>query len=343
MWKGDRMRAGLLVAVLALAHAALGAIDGTVVNKTTGQPAANISVTLVKPGQGGMRTLGTTVSDASGHFSFEKDEPGGGPQLLQAAFQGVNYNHLLTPASPTSGVQLEVFDATKSPGVAQLTQQFMVMEPDASKIAVGETVIFENSSTTTFNNEQTGSFRFYLPRAANGQVRVNVQGPQGMPLPRAAEKTDEADVFKISYPIKPGETQFEINYVIPAGSPFTYRGRVVPIKGMSMGPLRLIAPSGVTLTGKELRNVGTEPKTQATIYTVTGPSFTVDIAGTGTLHPPEATDAAAGADPDAPSIIQGVPRIYQHLPWLVGTALGILALGLVVLYRTSPVRAPYGK
>ena len=338
------LRFGWLVALAMLAQAAFGAIDGTVINKTTGEPAANVSITLVKPGQGGMRTLGTTVTDASGHFSFAKDEPGGGPQLLQAAFDGVNYNKLLTPASPTSGLELEVYAATKAAGVAQVSQQFMVFEPDASKIAVGETVIFENASKTTFSNGETGSFRFYLPRAANGQVRVQVQGPQGMPLPRAAEKTEQPDVFKIDYPIKPGETQFEINYVIPAGSPFTYRGRVINLKGMSIGPLRLIAPSGVTLTGKELQSVGTEPKTQATIYNVSGPAFTVDIAGTGTLHPPEASadSGAPAADPDAPSVTQGLPQIYQHLRWLAGIALGILAVGLVVLYRTSPVRSPYG-
>jgi plastocyanin len=320
------------------ASAAFGAIDGTVVNKTTGVPAANVSITLVKPGQGGMKTLGTTVSDASGHFAFANDQPGGGPQLLQAAFQGVNYNKLLTPATPTSGVELDVYAVSKTPGVAQVTQQFMVFEPDASKIAVGETVIFENSSTTTFNNEQTGSFRFYLPRAANGQVRVQVQGPQGMPLPRAAEKTETDDVFKISYPIKPGETQFEITYVVPAGTPFTYRGRVVPLKGLTMGPLRLIAPSGVTMTGADVQSVGTEPKTLATIYTVLKPDFSVDITGTGTLHPPEAETP----DNDSPPVTTGDPQIYKHLPWLVGLALGILAVGLVVLYRTSPVRSPYG-
>jgi plastocyanin len=262
---------------------------------------------------------------------------------LQAAFQGVNYNKLLTPATPTSDVQLEVFASTKSPSVAQVAQQFMVFEPDTSKIAVGQTVIFQNQSSTTFNNEQTGSYRFYLPRAANGQVRVQVQGPQGMPLPRAAEKTDEADVFKISYPIKPGETQFEITYVIPAGSPFTYRGRVLEMKGMSTGPLRLIAPSGVTMTGKDIQSLGTEPKTQATIYNVSAPSFTVDIAGTGSLHPEaDSGTGDAGSNPDSPSVTQAMPQIYQHLPWLVGLALGILAVGLLVLYRTSPVRAPYG-
>jgi hypothetical protein len=336
------MRSEFLLAALVFARAAFGAIDGTVINKSTGKPAANISITLVKPGQGGMRTLGTTVSDASGHFTFDHDEPGGGPQLLQAAFDGVTYNKLLTPVSPTSGVQLEVYDSTKSASVVQSAQQFMVIEPDASKITVDQTVIFQNQSTTTFNNEQTGAFRFYLPRAANGQVKVSVQGPQGMPLPRAAEKTDQPDVFQINYPVKPGETQFEINYVIPAGSPFTFRGRVVDMKGMNLGPLRLIAPSGVTLTSNDVQNIGVEPKTQATIYNVKVPSFSVDIAGTGSLHPPDTSDTASAPDPDSPSIEQGTPPVYQHLPWLAGIALGILALGLVVLYRTSPIRAPYG-
>jgi hypothetical protein len=335
------MRRVYLAAALLLTQAAFGAIDGTVINKTTGKPAANITVTLVKPGQGGMRTLGTTVSDATGHFSFAKDEPGGGPQLLQAAFDGVNYNKLLTPVSPTSGVQLEIFDSTNSPSVVQSAQQFMVLEPDASRIMVDQTVIFQNQSTTTFNNEQTGAFRFYLPRAANGQVKVSVQGPQGMPLPRAAEKTDQPDVFKIDYPVKPGETQFEINYLIPAGSPFTFRGRVVDMKGLNLGPLRLIAPSGVTLTSNDVQNIGVEPKTQATIYNVKVPSFSVDIAGTGSLHPPDTSDSTSAPDPDSPSVEQAVPQIYQHLPWLAAIALGILALGLVVLYRTSPVRAPY--
>jgi hypothetical protein len=335
----------LLLAGLFFSSMLFAAIDGTVVNGTTGLPASGIPVTLVKPGQGGMRTLGTTVSDAAGHFAFAKDEPGGGPQLLQAAFKGVNYNKLLTPVSPTSGVELQIFDATTQPSVAKVATRFIVLEPNASQIAVGETVILKNESKTTYNNPALGSYRFYLPRAANGQVRVNAQGPQGMPLPRAAEKTDQDDVFKIDFPIKPGDTQFEINYVLPAGTPFTYRSRVVPIKGMQIQtPVRLIAPAGVTLTSKDIQNVGTEPKTQATIYSLTAEgNYSVDIAGIGSLHPPTDDAATAPDNSDSPPITEGEPQIYKYLPWMVGVALTILALGLVMLYRTSPVRSPYGR
>ena len=76
-----------------------------------------------------MQTIGTTVSDATGHFVFEKDQPGGGPQLLQALYKGVNYNKLMTPNIPTSNVQLEVYEATKSPAVARVAQHMMLIEP----------------------------------------------------------------------------------------------------------------------------------------------------------------------------------------------------------------------
>ena len=316
-------------------------IDGVVINRSSSKPQPGVTITLVKPGQQGMQTIGTTVSDAAGHFIFENDQPGGGPQLLQALYKGVNYNKLMTPNIPTSNVQLEVYEATTSPAVARVSQHMMLIEPSASSIAVSENVIVENESTTTYNNPSVGSLRFFLPPAANGQVRVQVQGPQGMPLPRAAERTATEGIFKVDYPIKPGETQFEVDYALPAGSPFTYRGEVVGIKGMPAGPLRLIAPAGVTLAGKDIQSVGTEPKTQAGIYTVTasGP-FSADISGVGSLRPPEATEADQS---DSPQVTEGQPQVYRHMGWLLGLALSILAVGLVFLYTTSPVRAPYGK
>jgi hypothetical protein len=317
------------------------AIDGTVINGTTGKPQPGVNITLVKPGQQGMQTIGTTVSDASGHFFFEKDQPGGGPQLLQALYSGVNYNKLMTPNIPTSNVELNVFEATKLPAAARVTQQMMLIEPSTSSIAVSENVIVQNDSATTYSNPAVGSLRFFLPPSANGQVRVQVQGPQGMPLPRAAERTETEGIYKVDYPIKPGETQFEVDYALPVGSPFTFRGEVVNIKGMPAGPMHLIVPAGVTLSGKDLQNVGTEPKTQANIYTVIAPGvFSADISGIGSLRTPETTQPDQS---DSPQVTEGQPQIYRHMGWLLSLALAILAVGLVFLYTNSPVRAPYGK
>ncbi len=318
------------------------AMNGTVVNGTTSKPQAGITVTLVKPGQGGMQTLGTTTTDAAGKFAFTTDQPGAGPQLLQANYKGINYNKLMTPNVPTTNVQLQVFESTSSPGVVRIAQNMLVMEPNSSQFAVSETVVVQNDSNTTYNNDQLGGLRFYLPPAANGQVRVSAQGPGGMPLPRPAERTKESDTYQVNFPIKPGESQFEINYVLVAGSPLTFHGRVVNVKGMAASPLRLIAPAGVNIAGKDVQMVGTEPKTQATIYTVTARDlFSVDVTGTGSLHSPDDTESPSSDD--SPQVVEARPPIYAQMPWLLTLALSVLGIGLVYLFRTSPVRSPYGK
>ncbi len=316
----------------------LAAIDGTVVNKTSGKPQAGVSITLVKPGQGGMRTLGTTTSDATGHFAFAKDEPGGGPQLLQANYAGVNYNKLLTPNIPTAGLELAVYESVKTPNLVHVAQHMLVLEPTSSQITVDETVILQNPSNQTFKNDETGELRFYLPPAANGQVHISAQGAQGMPLPRPAEKTEQRNVFKVDFPIKPGETEFQIGYVLPVGAPFTFRGEVVNLKGMVAGPLRLIAPSGVTLAGSDVEQLGVEPSTQAAIYNVrTNGAFSVDVSGSGTLH--NSTENAGPSEDESPQVTEGNPPIYTHKTWLLTLALSVLGVGLIVLYRSSPVRS----
>jgi hypothetical protein len=313
-------------------------IDGTVVNRTAGKPEPGVSITLVKPGAQGMQTLGTAVSDASGRFRFDNHQPGAGPQLLQANYKGVNYNKLITPNIPTSGVELDVYEATKSPSVARIAQRMLLLEPSLSRINVNETIIVQNGGNVTFNNDSLGSIRFYLPPAANGQVRISARGPQGMPLPRPLEKTEQNDIFKVQFPVKPGETEFQIAYVLPVGSPFTFEGRVVNLKGMPSGPLRLIAPAGVTLAGTDIQQVGREPTTQASIYNVlSADTFTVNITGTGALHNP--AESASSDASDSPQVTEGRPQIYNHLRLLLVLAFSILGVGLIMLFRTSKTGA----
>jgi hypothetical protein len=317
-------------------------IDGTVINRTAGKPQPGVSITLVKPGTQGMRTLGNAVSDHSGRFRFENDQPGGGPQLLQASYKGVNYNKLITPNVPTSGVELDVYEATKSPSVARIAQRMLLLEPSLSRINVNETVIVQNGGNTTFNNDTLGAIRFYLPPAANGQVRISARGPQGMPLPRPAEKAEQNDIFKVQFPVKPGETEFQITYVLPVGSPFTFEGRVVNINGMLSGPLRLIAPSGVTLAGTDVQPVGTEPTTKASIYNViSANNFVVSITGTGALH--NTGESGSGDNSDSPQVTEGRPQIYSHLTLLMVLAFSILGVGLIMLFLNSPIHMPHGK
>jgi hypothetical protein len=325
----------LLIALSFVVLPLMAAIDGVVTNGTTNQPQGGVAMTLVKPGAQGMQTLGQTTSDAQGRFHFDKDQPGGGPQLIQAEYQGVTYNTLLTPNMSTSAVNVRVFNATKSPAEARIAQHMIVIQPSDNQTVVNETILVQNDSNQTFADSNLGGVRFFLPPAADGQVRVQVQGPGGMPLPRSAEKTNEDNVFKVDYPVKPGETQFNLSYVIPVGSPSTLRGRIAGIKGQPSGPVRFVVPPGVALESSDIRSLGQEPQTQATIYDLTGAAYTLNVTGTGSLG---GETADPGDDADRPQVEQKNPPVYQHLGLLVGLALGLLGVAVILLYRSSPVR-----
>jgi hypothetical protein len=117
---------------------------------------------------------------------------------------------------------------------------------------------------------------------------------------------------------------------------------------MQTSPLRMIAPEGVSLAGSDIERIGQEPTTRATIFTVAAArSFKIDVSGTGSLPGSQGTSTsgaapASGDDSDQPQVTEGDPKIYRHLPWLVTLALAILGVGLLTLFRRSPVRLPGG-
>jgi hypothetical protein len=151
-----------------------------------------------------------------------------------------------------------------------------------------------------------------------------------MPIQRPAEKTREANVYKVDYPIKPGETRFDLNYVVPVTNPLMFSGKILHTEGAS----DLVAPNGVTLKGDNIELAGQEPKTQASIYQIKGASYKVEVEGTGSLQQP---GAAASSDEDngMPTIQEVKPKIYDRLYWILGMAFAILGLGSILLYRSS--------
>jgi hypothetical protein len=315
------------IGLLLVCASALAAVDGTVINGSTGKPAPNTIVSLVQPGQNGMQTLASVKSDALGIFRIDKSVQG--PQLVQAIYAGVLYNKVLMPGAPSSGLEVVVFDSTSKPSVAKVSQHFIVLQPSATDMSVSEGILYQGDPKLTFNDPANGTLHFYLPPEANGQVTVTINAPGGMPIQRPAEKTSQANVYKVSYPIKPGETRFDLSYIVPTANPLIFSGKILHNEGAS----DLVVPSGVTIKGDSVELAGQEPKTQASIYRIKGASFKVEVTGVGSLHQPEA--AAPDEDNGAPGIEQVKPRIYEQLYPILGMTFTILALGSFLLYRTK--------
>ena len=309
-------------ALLLVALPAFAAIDGTVINGTTGMPQPSVTVTLVHPGEGGMQTVGGAKSGPDGKFAIDKEVPSP-PALLQAEYQGVTYNTIIPPGTPSTGVRLSVYDATNKLSTDIMQQHLVILEPINGQLRVSETFLVENKGNTTFQDLSKGSVQLFVPKGTTTEVTVTAPG--GMPIKRPPEKTSQADVYKISYPLKPGETQFELAYTLPDATKFSG-------KAVDKEPLRLVTASTVTLSGATLKDLGTEPRTQAHVYEVpAGAPYEVSIQGEGPLR----TEKAQAEDEDTgqPKLTSGMARIYSRLYWVLGLTFGLLAVGGALLYR----------
>ena len=309
------------------------AVDGVVLNGTTGKPQADVAVSLLQPGAGGMQELGSAKSDAQGQFKIDKDIPPG-PGLLQAAYQGATYNQIITPGSPTTGVQLKVFDSTKDAGVAKGAEHLILLEPVRGELKISETFIFENQSNQTFNDPLKGSAQFFLPPSVAGTTQVTVSGPGGLPIRRPAMKTPQAGMYKVDYPLKPGETRFDVAYSLPAAQKFA--GKIMS----SATATHLVTPATVTLTGDGIELAGQEPQTRAHIYNLTGLDYKVLIEGEGALrgdNPGAQAGTQQQEDDGSPKVEVKAARIYSRLGWIMGLTFGILALGGFMLYKRGTV------
>jgi len=322
------------VALLALAAAPLwAAVSGVVTNGTTGKPQPGVTVAMMAMSEAGMEPLGSATTGADGSFTLEKNPPG--PVLLQADWQGVGYNQVLTPGSPSTNLGIQVFDVSKTAGAAKVSQHLVLFEPGDANLSVSETWFFANGGNKTFYNPSEGALRFFLPVAAKGEVQVRATAPGGLPLDRTAAKTGKTGIYKVEFPIKPGDTRIDILYSVPFSPGGEFSSRVLD----TSAPTRLIVPQGVTLSGPMIASMGQEPQTKAFLYQVNGARYDVKIEGTGSLR--AAAETAGGNEEDSgPGIDEILPPIYDHRFVLVALALAILGVGFVMLYRRGSEVGP---
>ena len=99
----------LIVTPLAIAEA--GTVHGTVMNGTTGKPAAGIELTLVQL-QGGMQEIAHSKSGAQGEFTFDHPGLGAQPMLVRAVYHGINFNRAVPPGTSTAPIAARI---TRSP------------------------------------------------------------------------------------------------------------------------------------------------------------------------------------------------------------------------------------
>ena len=323
----------ILLLVVLFTGWALAAVEGIVTNQTTGKPQGGVAITLVELGSG-MKNLGTAKTAADGKFTLPVDLQAAAPHLLQAQHQSVNYNRMIPPGTPGNGLTIDVFDVSSTAKDALVTQDMFLLEPTGTEMVVSERIVYTNTGNVTFQ-DPSGSVKFYVPSGVTGPIQVRIQAPQGMPITRPAEKGEQPNTYVVRYPIKPGETNIDVSYMMPmTASQVKFEGKILH----GGGPVRFVAPSGVKLDGP-FDDAGPIPGTSATAYTLRGSEFSLIVSGSGTLRASAGAESA-GSDDTGPGIDVRRPLIYERLPWILAFAFSMLAVGLILLYRKE---APVGR
>lgn len=295
-----------------------------------------------------MQEESRTKSDSQGRYTLQVSDDSV-PHLVRVVHDKVLYHQ---PAPPgTTKADIQVFDAAaKLPGISGVVD-VMLMQTDATGLQVTETWGLRNSSVPprTLMSERT--FEIVLPEGAAVDEGM-AQGPGGMPVRSAPVPLPEKGHYAFLFPIRPGETRFQVGYHVPYSGSANFAPRLsVPMDSVAvMYPHAMqfaAATPGSYESGDEN---GVAVQVAHNLPAGVAPAFRV--SGTGTL-PPEAqgndTASSGGGGNTQPANRPGggigtpenTPDPLQNYRWYIVALVGlVLAAGAFWVTNRAPATAP---
>jgi hypothetical protein len=204
--------AALLLTVVLAGFASAETLTGTVKNATTNKPAVGDEVILIKLGNG-MEEAARTKTDAKGSFSFNYNDQG--PHLVRAVHQGVTYHRMAPPG--TTSVEVEVNDVAKKVDAISLTADVMRIQVEQNQMEVMRLFVVSNESKPPKTQMNDHNFEFFLPEGAK-IVQSSATTAGGNPLNTNPVPQSEKNRYAFLFPLRPGETRFELAYAVPYSS-----------------------------------------------------------------------------------------------------------------------------
>jgi hypothetical protein len=205
------------------APASAATLTGTVTNRTTNKPSAGTKVALLALSQG-MSEIGSTTTDAQGKFSFNVPDDNA-MHMVRVDYQGVSYFPKGGPMQPgTTSTDIDVYDsAAKVEGVTT-TIQAMRIQSSGGSLDVTELYAVQNSSNPPRAVISGSTYTINLPDGAEIE-QASASGPGGMPVSAQPAPGKEKGQYDFSFPLRPGETRFQVAYRLPYSGEATIRPR----------------------------------------------------------------------------------------------------------------------
>jgi len=291
--------AAALLFVLAIASgvALAQSITGTVTNGTTGKPAVGEEVTLLSLSQG-MQEIASTKTDAQGRFSFTAPADANAPHMVRATHDGVNYFPQGGPLMPgATTAQITVYDSAKKvDGLSQTVEVDRYQSEGKQLDGIALYAIRNQSQPPRTLANDKGTFEIVLPDGAELDS-AQAKGPGGQPIAVEASPGAQKNHYALNYPLRPGETQFQVSYHMP----YSGEASLSPRPQADVQHFVVMTPKGMTFTPKNPQQFHAMPDDSgSTIMVVTnvkpGQDLSFRIAGTGTFQAEGQQGAQGGSE-----------------------------------------------
>ena len=320
-------------------------ITGTVTNKTSDKASAGDDVVLLKLSEG-MQEAARSKTDAQGKFKLPVPDDGG-QHLVRVTHQGVNY-FKPAPAGTTS-VAIEVYDAAKHVVGVTGRADIMRVQSDGGQMQVTELFVLQNDSKPPHTQMSDRSFELTLPEGAVVEASL-AAGPGGMPVNSAPVPTGDKNHYAFVFPIRPGETKFQVSYHAPYSGSFSFQPQVLT----PMQDFVVMLPKSMEFKGDgSTFSSGGEEKGMS-IFVVhnvaAGKQLAFSVSGTGQI-PRDAQEgdadgqqsASAGqpAPDNRPGGGLGRPEetpdpLQKYKFWIIGGLAAALVVGAIVVMNQKP-------
>jgi hypothetical protein len=280
----------LAIATAALIANAQTTIRGTVTNKTTNKPTAGDDVVLIRLSQG-MQESTRAKTDGKGRFTLAVPDPGG-VHLVRVTHDKANYFQPVQPGTDTIDVDVYTAEA-KVEGITGEADVLRIQsDPGGQNLSVVENFFVKNDSTPPKTQFSQSPFEFYLPEGAviEGSAAL---GPGGMPVRSAPVPMGDPNHYTFIFPIRPGETRFQVSYKLPYKGSLTF----TPKPAMTTDTVAVMMPKSMTFkAGQSAPYTSVTEETTAQTYVArnVSPSEPLSFTVSGTGQLPRDDNAPAG-------------------------------------------------
>jgi len=288
------------LAALALLALPLGlsaaTISGIVTDRTTNKPAAGDTAVLLDLQQGMTESAQTKV-DSKGHYSFTVPDAAG-MHLVRIDHQKASYYGPVPPNTTT--VNIDVFDVAPKVDGLHLYADVSRIETNPQGLSVTDSYFIRNESKPPKTQLSDHAFDFYLPQDAILEG-ATATGPGGMAVSTSPVPMGDKGHYAFIFPIRPGETRFQVGYHIPYSGSASLQARVtLPAENVAiMLPKSMSFDGGKTfqVLGPDASGPGTQTFLATNVKPDTPVAFTV--SGSGSMpreqqQGDQAGNAAAG-------------------------------------------------